>query len=55
VGQNDLRVHLGLGAAVAVDRIDIRWPSGPVGVLKAVAAQQVVAMVEERESSSTTP
>src|SRR6185436_9015621 len=26
LGQNDLRVHVGLGSAAAVDRVDIRWP-----------------------------
>jgi enediyne biosynthesis protein E4 len=26
--QNDLRVHFGLGAARAVDRVEVRWPNG---------------------------
>jgi hypothetical protein len=26
--QNDLRVHFGLGDAVRVDRLDVRWPTG---------------------------
>jgi predicted nucleotidyltransferase len=30
VSQNDLRVHLGLGAATSVDRVTIRWPNGKV-------------------------
>ena len=27
LGQNDLRVHFGLGDARRVDRMDIRWPA----------------------------
>ena len=26
--QNDLRLHFGLGAARAVERVEIRWPNG---------------------------
>ena len=46
LGQNDVRVHLGLGAATIVDRLDVRWPSGRVETLKAIAAQQDVTLVE---------
>lgn len=46
LGQNDLRVHLGLGSATSVDRLEIRWPSGRLDVLKAVQAQQVVTVLE---------
>ena len=28
LSQNDLRVHVGLGAAAVVDRIEVRWPNG---------------------------
>ena len=28
LSQNDLRVHVGLGAASVVDRIEVRWPNG---------------------------
>lgn len=28
ISQNDLRVHFGLGSAVAVDFVQVRWPSG---------------------------
>ena len=27
-GQNDLRVHFGLGGATKVDRLEVRWPNG---------------------------
>jgi hypothetical protein len=28
LSQNDFRVHFGLGAAAAIERLDIRWPNG---------------------------
>ncbi|MEK7404394.1 MAG: CRTAC1 family protein [Acidobacteriota bacterium] len=40
-------VHFGLGKLEAVDKIEIRWPSGTVQVLKDVKADQVLK-VEER-------
>jgi hypothetical protein len=46
LGQNDVRVHFGLGRATAADRLEIRWPSGRVDVLKAVASQQDVIVAE---------
>ena len=39
-------VHFGLGKAETVDRIEIRWPSGTVQVLKDVKANQVLKVVE---------
>ena len=46
LGQNDVRLHIGLGRAPTVDRLDIRWPSGRVETVKGVAAQQVVTIGE---------
>jgi len=46
LGQNDVRLHFGLGRAPTVDRLDIRWPSGRVETVKGVAAQQVVTIAE---------
>ena len=46
LGQNDVRLHVGLGRATTVERLEIRWPSGQVEVLKDVAAQQVVTVAE---------
>jgi enediyne biosynthesis protein E4 len=28
VSNNDMRVHFGLGAAIKVDSVEVRWPSG---------------------------
>lgn len=42
-------VHLGLGAATQVDRLEIRWPSGRVQILKNVAAGQRLLIEEPYE------
>ncbi len=39
-------VHFGTGAAKTIDRVEIRWPSGTVQVLKDVAADQVLTVRE---------
>jgi hypothetical protein len=39
-------VHFGLGKLEKVDKIEIRWPSGTVQVLKDVTADQVVKVTE---------
>lgn len=46
LGQNDVRLHFGVGPAATIDRLDIRWPTGWVETLKGVATQQVVTIEE---------
>ena len=46
LGQNDLRVHFGLGEATRVERIDVRWPAGDVETIRDVAADQIVTVTE---------
>jgi hypothetical protein len=46
LGQSDVRMHFGLGSASTVDRLEIRWPTGQVETIKAIAAQQVVTVGE---------
>ena len=49
VGYNsssDRRVHFGLGADTVAREIEIRWPSGSTQILKNVAADQVLEVVE---------
>ena len=43
---DDLRLHFGLAAATRADRIEVRWPSGAVDVLRDVPARQVVTVRE---------
>ena len=48
--QEDERVaHFGLGARTQVDRLEIRWPSGQVGVLRDIPADQKIRVFEGRE------
>ena len=49
VGYNsssDKRVYFGLGNATVVDRIELAWPTGVKQVLKSVAADQILTVVQ---------
>jgi len=43
---DDLRLHFGLGRASRADRVEVRWPSGAVDVLRNVEGRRVVAIRE---------
>ena len=44
--QGSRRVHFGLGAAAAVERVQVRWPSGRRSVLGPLAAGRVYRLAE---------
>src|SRR5204862_5047 len=46
LGQNDTRVHFGVGTALGVDRLEIRWPSGRTETLTQVQAGAIITIVE---------
>jgi hypothetical protein len=46
LSSNDLRLHVGLGAATTVQKIDIAWPSGTKQTLTDVAANQILTVKE---------
>jgi hypothetical protein len=46
LSQNDARVHIGLGSAAAVDRLEIRWPNGRTEILQTVSANQMITIRE---------
>ncbi len=46
LGQNDARIHVGLGSAARVDRIEIRWPSGRVDVVPETTANAILTITE---------
>ena len=46
---DDLRPSFGLGDATVADRIEVRWPSGGVDVVNAVAADRVVTIRERAQ------
>jgi enediyne biosynthesis protein E4 len=43
---DDLRLHFGLGAAAAVDAVEVRWPSGAVETVRDLSAGRVVTIKE---------
>lgn len=44
--QNSLVLHFGLGEAVSVDKIDVRWPSGTIQSVGKTAADQSMKITE---------
>jgi hypothetical protein len=46
LGQHDLRVHVGLGPATALERLEIRWPNGEMETVPNTAANQIVTITE---------
>ncbi len=46
LGQDDWRLHFGLGAATRADRITVTWPTGAHQVLENVPADQLVTIRE---------
>jgi hypothetical protein len=55
LSQNDLRVHVGLGAATQADRVEVRWPSGRIDTWSAVAAGQLLTVEEGRGITGRIP
>jgi len=55
LGQNDLRVHVGLGDAIRVDRIDLRWPTGTMETIRDVPANQIVTITEGKGITGRSP
>jgi hypothetical protein len=52
---SDPRLHFGLGTAAAVDRIEIRWPSGIQQVLLNAAGDRQLTIDEPAQSNSAQP
>ncbi len=46
ISQNDPRLHFGLGSEVRMTGVEIKWPSGKVGVLRDVPADFIYTIVE---------
>ena len=46
LGQNDIRLHFGLGSSSMVDRVEIQWPSGKTETLQTLAANQILTVRE---------
>jgi enediyne biosynthesis protein E4 len=46
--QNDLTVHFGLGAAIAVDKLEIKWPDGSSEVVSIPGVDRKLTIVESK-------
>jgi hypothetical protein len=46
---DDLRLHFGLGRALRVDEVEVRWPNGGVQRVKDVAVRTVLKITEPEE------
>jgi hypothetical protein len=55
LGQNDVRVHFGLGSATSVDRLDVRWPGGQTEVVSMLRVDQIVTITEGQGITARTP
>jgi hypothetical protein len=55
LGQNDTRLHFGLGNATSVDRLEIRWPSGTTENVSGIAANQIVTLTEGQGATTRAP
>jgi hypothetical protein len=55
LGQNDLRVHFGLGQTARADRLDIRWPDGRVEQIDAPAVNQILTVQQGRGVTKQVP
>jgi hypothetical protein len=55
LGQNDLRQHFGIGRAAAIDRLEVRWPSGQMDVATSLAPNQILTVTEGKGVTSRSP
>jgi len=46
LSSSDTRLHVGLGSAKIIQRIEVLWPSGTKQMLKDVAVNQVLTVKE---------
>jgi len=49
LSQNDLRLHFGLGSAVNIEVLEIRWPSGIRQTVRNLATGRVITLREPIE------
>jgi hypothetical protein len=55
LGQNDLRVHAGLGNATRIDRLEVRWPNGQNEVVEGAAVNQILTVTEGKGITGRMP
>jgi len=50
ISQDDMRLHVGLGSASAVDAVEVRWPDGTSSTVENVKANQIIEVKQERRA-----
>ena len=55
ISQDESIIHFGLGQHTRVDRLEIRWPSGQVDVLRDIPADQEIRVIEGRDEWYAAP
>jgi enediyne biosynthesis protein E4 len=55
LAQNDLRAHVGLGLATAVERVEIRWPAGGTEILRDLPVNHILTIVEGKGVTNRVP
>jgi hypothetical protein len=55
LGQNDMRMHVGVGDATLIDRLEVRWPSGQVDTAARVPVNSIITVVEGEGISRRVP
>jgi hypothetical protein len=55
LGQNDIRVHFGLGSRKTVDRLEVIWPGGMKDVAERIAVNAIVTVTEGQGVTKRTP
>ena len=55
LGQNDLRVHVGLGKAAKIDRLEVRWPDGHNEVIDGATVNQILTVTEGKGITGRSP
>jgi hypothetical protein len=48
LSQDDARIHFGVGSASAIDKVNVRWPSGKEQTLEHIAVDHVLTIEEPR-------
>ena len=55
LSQNDLRVHVGVGKATQIERIEVRWSNGQSETISATMVNQIVTVTEGKGITARRP
>jgi hypothetical protein len=55
LSQNDLRVHVGVGKATQIDRVEVRWPNGRSETITGAMVNQITTITEGKGITGRVP